>query len=195
VRVVILGVMACSFTPTALGPPAQPVDGPPAQPIDSPPAPIDSPVAPVDAPGTWACGTEPMAPPNMVTIGNPTTGMTASNIAIGSGQLAIVAPGGNLAVAFDYAIHDTACMNNCIDQIEVGFDPGHRAGCIYDHSTPKATGANGQAQGTFAVPTTPGSYDVRIAIGQNTGCTDGGHTDWWNGPPPAGNTVARLCVH
>ena len=159
----------------------------------------DATVAPPDAaadapPSTWPCGTQPPAPTGDVMWGGATTNTTASAITIGTNRLVVVAPGGTFSMGFTFAIHDTACTVACRDQIEYGFVAGTRQGCVFDAVVPKATGTTGQAQATVTAPTTPGVYDLRVDLGQNTSC--GTTTAWWaNVTPPAAQTLAKVCVH
>jgi hypothetical protein len=73
-----------------------------------------------------------------------------------------------------------------------------RLACPFDGVVSNTNGAQGTiAAQSLIAPTTPGSYDVRINVGQNFSCTGGGATNWWpNGAaPPAALTIAKLCVH
>ena len=202
----LLVVGGCGFQgpPNLIGaaadaPTSLPVDGSAPHgdasepPVDAPAIP-DAHVIPPDAPSAWPCGAMPAAPKGNVTWGNGTTNTTASTIAIGTNRLVVVPPGGNFAMQFGYAIHDTACSVACRDQIEYGFVPGSRVGCVFDATVPKATGAMGNVQATVTAPTTPGVYDLRVDLAQAASCGNG--AAWWvNVTPPTAQTLATVCVH
>lgn len=148
-----------------------------------------------DAVDTWPCGAAPTAPSTTVTMmGNGTaTRMVETQISVNGAQMVVAAPGATLAVAFHYVITDTACSSACIDQIEIGYVAGSRKGCVFDQTVSKQNGALGDATTSLTAPTTPGAYDIRTNIGQNTSC--GNTSSWWAGTPDDTRTIARLCVH
>ena len=208
---IVLG--ACSFQPRAAvtggGDDAAPVDGVrhdasiDARPIDA--RPLDAPpdaCSDVDSDGTcdnvddWPCGPDPTPPGSTVTMtgNNGATNMVLSNISVNGSQLVIVQPGGSLAAAFHYAVTDTACPSGCVDQIELGYVPGHRLRCVFDQTVSKQNGASGTASATLTAPLVADEYDLRTNIGQGNSC--GTQTQWWaNVPPDDTRTIARVCVH
>ncbi len=151
----------------------------------------------------WLCGARPTAPSNALelkTNGNQTdfkiTGFAANN----SGTLVSAAPNTTVTIKFKLDGTDTACPQGCVDQLEVGFDPtGHRAGCVFDSFVDKTDGVHddftstGTGGKTVKTPAAPGMYQLRIKINQNTGCYDGGHTDWYDGVE-ATDTIALFCI-
>jgi len=206
-RAGLLLLVGCSFHTNAV------LDDAPGRAIDArPDAPHDATVVAIDAPppdacidvdsdgicddvDTWLCGVAPTAPATTVTMtGNSgQTNVQLTTIAVNGVQLVEAAPGASLAVSLHYAITDTACPQACIDQIEIGLVTGGRKGCLYDHAVSESTGAMGNAAKTLTAPTTPGTYDIRTNLGQNTSC--GTTTSWWNAEPDDTRTIARLCVH
>lgn len=146
----------------------------------------------------WPCGVKPAAPgPAMMMTGN--NGKTRHTITLidldDTGQLAVADPQEVLSLAFHYEIKDTACPGNCVDQIEVGWSPGGRAGCVFDQGVSKQNGAEGNISVTIRAPSTPRVYDLRANIGQNYSCNHNGANSWWGDPPGASRTIAKLCVH
>ena len=203
-------VAACSFQPARLRPPGQDAPAPgldAARPADA--ATPDAPVA--DAPpdactdedqdgvcddqDDWLCGANPTPPPSTVTITRNQGAVTMTDISLGGAQVLTAAPSQMLPMSFHYAITDTSCPKDCIDQIEYGLEPGGRIGCGYDDDTPKAGGASGTVTRMVKAPSTPGIYELRTNLGQNYGCTYKGASTWWQGTPPSGNDIALLCVH
>lgn len=148
-----------------------------------------------DSVDDWPCGAKPTAPSTTVTMmGNGTaTKMVETQISVNGAQMVVAAPGATIAVAFHYVVTDTACPSACIDQIEIGYVPGSRKGCVFDQTVSKTTGAMGDATTSLTAPMTAGAYDIRTNIGQNTSC--GSTTSWWAGTPDDTRTIARLCVH
>ncbi len=207
--VLVLAVAGCSFQHGAAGeaaavPDAKAIDArmidarmiDAAKPIDACPDADGDGVC--DAVDTWPCGPQPAAPGTTVAMtGNSgATNVSLTAIAFaGSGQLVVAAPGATVTYTMHYAITDTACPGDCIDQIEIGFVAGGRYDCPFDGTVSKATGETGTINTTIKVPTTAGNYDIRTNIGQNFSCTSGGATGWWNATPGAAWTVAKLCVH
>ena len=210
-RFAVLSVLAaCSFQPRAAAPgqsdaPGGSTDGPridarvvDARPLDAPPdACSDQDGDGVcDSVDDWPCGAKPASPPGtVVTSPGSATTATLTQISANGSQLVVAAPNAAIAVAFHYAITDTACSSNCIDQLEVGWVPGARAGCVFDQAVSKTNGASGTANGTFAAPGTRGAYDLRVAVGQNFSCTYNGASGWYYGQPAASTTIAKVCVH
>lgn len=142
----------------------------------------------------WPCGPDPgPVAATVIAMGNGgKTVLTITGVAVANGQRVFDA-GAMLDVTFSYDLQDTSCASNCIDQIEIGYAPGDRVACPYDAPVPRTTGASGD----LAVPmTAPGSgaYEIRINIGQNLSCTEAGANTWWESPPTAANTIARICV-
>ena len=199
----------CAFT---AGQPAQnvppqvdaprPTDAP--KPIDAPPPPPDA-CSDSDTDGIcdvvddWPCGTRPTSGPAnhlAMTANGGATNFALTSITFDAGSsLIVVAPGGTIAYHYDWAISDTACGGNCIDQLEVGFVTGKRVDCDVDQAISKSFGNNGHVNGSVTAPTTPGTYDFRTNIGQNFSCTYNGANNWWGGTPAASRTIAKLCVH
>lgn len=200
-------VAACSFQPAALAPPGGGAPAPgidAARPIDAPPA-IDAapPDACTDVDGDgvcdsqddWLCGANPTPPPSTVTITRGAGVVTMTAISLGGAQVVTAAPSQMLPLSFHFAITDTSCPDDCIDQIEYGFEPGGRIGCGYDDDTSKEDGASGTVNRMVKAPGTPGIYELRTNLGQNYGCTYKGASTWWQGTPPATSDIALLCVH
>jgi hypothetical protein len=210
VRLVVLTVAlgACTFQPRAAG-----TDAPAGQTHDARiDAPVDAASVAIDAPpdacadddgdgicngaDDWPCGAKPTAPQAIV-VSSPgaATVATLSQIDVNGGQLVVAAPNAQVAVAFHYELDDTACPGNCIDQLEVGWVPGDRAGCVFDNGVSKTFGASGDASGTFAAPGVRGVYDMRVGVGQNYSCNYNGADTWYHGQPAASTTIAKVCVH
>ncbi len=150
-----------------------------------------------DAVDTWPCGVAPTAP--TATVSDTPTGadLTMDTITISSqGQLVVATAGAPLALSLHFTLTDTRCAQ-CIDQLEVGWmqgTTGPRSGCAWNGQVPNPGGVNRNVT-SFAItaPTTPGVYDLRTNIGQNTSCGTG---SWWAGEVPAADTtIAKLCVH
>jgi hypothetical protein len=147
-----------------------------------------------DAVDDWPCGPKPLQIP-MLTISGGMGGVTLWTIALTNITVdAVVAPGAMVPYQFDYDIHDSSCVAGCLDQIEIGLVPGMRLACSFDGFVTPTTGKQATAKAMFPAPTTPGAYDVRVGLGQNTSCTAGGATNWWMGTPPATHTWGHLCV-
>lgn len=167
-------------------------------PMDAPPCADDDGDGVCNTVDDWPCGAKPSAPGATVSFtnnnGQTQTTITATNVD-GTGRLAIGAPQEQLSLTFDYAIEDTACAGACIDQIEVGWVPGGRAGCVFDDQVPAQSGADGSINVMIRAPTTRAIYDLRVNLGQNYSCNYNGANSWWNGTPAATKTIAKLCVH
>jgi len=149
-----------------------------------------------DAVDDWPCGAKPTSSGASVAIAHGgATNASVTSISISGGQLIVVAPGAALPVQFHYAITDTACGGNCIDQLELGYVPGDRVECVFDQAVSKSSGATGNTSTSVNAPATAGSYDLRIGIGQNYSCTYGGASTWYYGQPDSTQTLAKLCVH
>jgi hypothetical protein len=131
----------------------------------------------------------------VLTANGTQTQLTISAISLAGSQTPTVTAGSSVALMFHYDFQDTACSGNCIDQIEIGFVPGSRIGCVFDGSVPKATGAQGTISTNVTMPTTPGQYDFRVNIGENYSCTYNAATNWWGATPPPAATIARVCVN
>ncbi|HEY1550384.1 MAG TPA: hypothetical protein VGG28_21300 [Kofleriaceae bacterium] len=216
-------IAACSFNPSPQqAAPNPPDDGPPMVTQDDAPAegihddvmvtPHDAKIdAPADAcpdsdgdgicddDDTWPCGAEPTAPPSTVTMtvnGNETK-IVISNIVVDgkTGRQIVDAPGTTVNVTFHYAITDTSCPENCADQIEIGWIPGHRQGCPFDDGVSKSMGASGDIATTITLPSGSGDVDLRGNIGQNYSCTYNNANDWWGAAPGSNRTLANVCVH
>lgn len=146
----------------------------------------------------WPCGVKPAAPSGAVMI-VANSGLT--NVAIdttslgGTGLFAVAAPSSTPSLTFQYAITDTACTGNCVDQIEVGWSPGGRIACPFDSGVSRIYGASGTITTTVTAPATPQSYDLRVNLGQNYSCNYSGATAWWGSTPGSNGTIAKLCVH
>lgn len=146
----------------------------------------------------WPCGEKPNQPSATMTMtGN--NGKTSHTITMvdleDSGRMAVASPQENLSLTFHYEITDTACPGNCVDQIEVGWSPGGRAGCVFDSAVSKQNGAEGNISVDIRAPSTPQVYDLRANIGQNYSCNYNGANSWWGDAPGAAQTIAKLCVH
>jgi hypothetical protein len=148
----------------------------------------------------WPCGAKPTAPSATLawTRNSGETQVTITNVNLdGTGRLAVATPGENISLTFSYAIADTACQGNCVDQLEIGWvPPGSRMMCVFDNAVSKANGASGTVNTTVQARSTPMVYDLRIELGQNYSCSYGGASSWWDGQAPGTNrTIAKLCVH
>jgi len=146
------------------------------------------------APGS--CADDAGAVPSTVilTRNSGQTKLTLSSISLSGSQMPTVAAGSSALLLFHFDLQDTACSGTCVDQIEIGFIPGPRIGCVFDSSVPKSTGTQGDIGMTVTAPTTPGRYDFRVNIGENFSCTYNGATNWWGATPPPSATIARVCV-
>jgi hypothetical protein len=153
----------------------------------------------IDAVDTWPCG--PMPTPVSTTVSDQPTGanLTMSTINVSTqGQLIVATAGQTLSLGLHFTLTDTRCMQSCIDQVEVGWmqgTTGPRSGCVWSNNVPDPGGVTQNVSGfTIKAPMTPGTYDLRTNIGQNTSCGNG--TAWWaNEVPAATSTIAILCVH
>lgn len=146
----------------------------------------------------WPCGGKPDAPPASVTlvVNDGKTRVTITLVTLDiQGQRAVARPNENLQLTFTFSIRDTACGGNCRDQIEVGWVPGNRLGCPFDNAVDKQDGAAGVRTTSIRAPNQVGVYDLRFDLGQNYSCNHDGANTWWNGEPPASQTIAKLCVH
>jgi hypothetical protein len=173
-------------------------------PVDAPAVvPVDAPCADDDADGVcntvddWPCGAKPTAPGSSASFsGNGgNTNWTISNVNLdGTGRLAVATPGETLSLTLRYAIDDTACPSACIDQVEIGWEPGGgRSMCVYDDTVSPQNGVTATVTVNVAVPMTKKTYDLRANLGQNFQCGTG--KQWWGGTPDASHTIAKLCVH
>jgi hypothetical protein len=205
---VLVLVAACSFRTHEIERDAARLPGPDA-PVDVPRILVDAGIdVPPDAcsdsdnDGTcdsvddWPCGVKPNAPSTTVTMkGNSgKTVVTLTSISAGGSQMLVTAAGAPFQLGFNYAITDTACTSACIDQVEIGYIPGGRIGCMFDGVVSRSNGVTGSISRTEVAPSTPGSYDLRANIGQNNSC--GTTTSWWlNAPPDQTRTIAKVCVH
>src|SRR4051812_42289538 len=67
----------------------------------------------------WPCGVAPQAPATtVVTSPGSATKATLTTISVAGSQVVVATPNQQLAVAFHFAIADTACPGNCVDQLE-----------------------------------------------------------------------------
>lgn len=142
----------------------------------------------------WPCGSLPAAPSASVTVGNTTWGATLSNVSFGGSTRTVAAKNSDVSLSFDYAIHDSSCAGNCIDQIEVGIITGNRQRCPFDQTVPKNQNVTGSRTTTLRIPNTSGVHTVRYGLGQNFSCTSGGANNWWLGEPAETHTIAIVCV-
>jgi len=142
----------------------------------------------------FLCG-DPTPPQATVEMSgnNGDTDIVLTSIKANNAQMLNVAPGASIAVAFSYRISDDACSQACRDQIEIGWVPGGRVGCVFDAVVSPNSDTVGNAAKTLTAPTQPGAYDIRTNIGQNNSC--GTTTSWWASSPGDGRTIARVCVH
>jgi hypothetical protein len=172
-------------------------DAPPDARPDAPPdACIDSDDDDIcDDVDDWLCGEKPDAPGATVTMmgNNGATKITLTAITAGGGQFLDTTAGATFSLGFHYDITDTACSTACRDQIEVGYAPGNRIGCLFDAVVSKTNGATGNASHSETAPTMPGVYDLRANLGQNNSC--GNTTSWWPPGPDETRTIAKVCVH
>ena len=148
-----------------------------------------------DSVDDWLCGTKPAAPSaTVVMTGNSgATNITLTMISAGGSQFLDTTSGAAFQLGLHYDITDTACSSACRDQIEVGYAPGNRIGCVFDAVVSKTSGASGDVADTEHVPVATGVYDLRANIGQNNSC--GTTTSWWPPGPDDTRTIARVCVH
>lgn len=210
-RLIVVWLVAagCSFQhgayPDGVGdtPDAPPVPVTGDASVDGGPTP-DAPCGDDDGDGVcnadddWPCGAKPDAPPATVVLvtNNGATRVTISLVTLDlDGQRAVADPEDNLQLSFGYSIEDTSCGGNCRDQLEVGWVPGRRLGCPFDAAVDKEDGAKGFRTTTVRAPEDPGVYDLRFGFGQNLSCNHNGANTWWDGTPPASQTIAKLCVH
>ena len=128
--------------------------------------------------------------PNAVTA-HPEITISDATLGGGPGNVALVAPGSSVPIAFHWEIEDCTCPN-CIDQIEVGAVPGGPLFCAYDGNPPCGSSAQGNYAGSFFAPAQPGVYMVRIGLGQDYYCDLG--TTWWQGVPGDDRTLGAICV-
>lgn len=166
--------------------------------LDAPPCADDDGDGVCNAVDDWPCGAKPAAIANHLelTDNGGHTDFKLTNIALGgTGTLAVAAAGASVRIQLDYAASDTAC-NDCVDQLEIGWDPaGRRAGCIFDDDVPAQGGRQGSIDTTsFSAPATPGVYALHINIGQNYSCTYQGANNWWGGTEPP-DIIGKICVH
>ena len=169
-------------------------------------APIDElPCADTDGDGvcnaldTWPCGAEPEDLPSMLTFeevqGNDHLTIVLTNPTLDNVRKLVVSPDTNVRLRSDWSIIDCVCPG-CIDQIEVGFVPQGRAGCIYS-ANPQLDGnclvpTTGTASMFVKAPSTPGAYTLRFRVGQNFTC--GTQTTWYGSEPPPSTSAVHLCV-
>jgi hypothetical protein len=147
----------------------------------------------------WPCGAKPPAPPTMLmwsrNSGATTIKISNTNLDA-TGAFAVATAQEMLSLKLDYAITDTACSKNCIDQIEIGWVPGRKISCPFDGQVSKQNGATGSITTSVAAPMAKAVYDLRVELGQNFSCWANGATGWWDGQAPSTTrTIAKLCVH
>jgi hypothetical protein len=111
---------------------------------------------------------------------------------MGGTQVVTATPQQTLRLDLRYTLTDQSCPANCIDQIEVGWEPGGRYGCVFDGQVPKTSGVTGSVSFPITAPAMPGTYDLRTNISQDYTCSS--HGGWWGGTPDAVTTIVRLCV-
>lgn len=143
------------------------------------------------------CTMLPALPPNVVTEhenGTATT-LAIKDFGLGSSNYKyfVGAAGATVTAHFTYTFTDSSCATSCIDQIEIGYIPGDRVACPFDGAI-TSTGTSGSATQMLTLPTTLGWTSVRLAIGQNFSCTFHGAHTWYEGVPPAEDTVGYVCV-
>lgn len=160
---------------------------------------VDASAVAIDA-SAWPCGAPPPPPPTTVamSINSGATMFTVKSIDVDHmGQLVVGAPGETVSLSAHLDITDHACPQACVDQLEYGFVPGARVGCAFDNTVNPHFGVDQGVSATFALPATPGVYDLRVNIGQNTSCDAGGGdaNGWWGSDPGAADAIARVCVH
>ncbi|HEY5944921.1 MAG TPA: hypothetical protein VIV40_05490 [Kofleriaceae bacterium] len=170
--------------------------------VDAQVAPVDTPCADDDGDGvcngadTWPCGAEPAAPSATVAFtgnnGQTSTTITSVNLD-NTGTLAVATSQENLSLTLHYDVQDTACQQACIDQVEIGWEPGGRTMCVFDDAVSKQTGVANTVSVTIRAPQAKNVYDLRVNLGQNYSC--GTSKSWWGGTPGATRTIAKLCVH
>ncbi len=166
--------------------------------------PIDPPCEDADEDGVcndiddWPCGAKPSDPGATIAFSNNNgaTNTTITGVSLDGGRLVVASPQEMLSLMLTYEIDDKACAQACIDQIEVGWVPGGRAGCVFDDEVPKQNGVDGTVSVMIRAPMTRQVYDLRVNLGQNYSCNYGGANGWWGGTTPAPTrTIAKLCVH
>jgi len=147
----------------------------------------------------WPCGAKPTAPSSSIELtdngGSTDFKLTSINIA-GQATLPVVQHGTTVRMQLHYVVKDSACPQACQDQLEVGWHPpGTRLGCVFDFAIPNDGNSYvGDISDTsFAAPTTPGSYELRIHIGQKNFCDMAGNS-WYGGSEPIDGVIAQLCV-
>ena len=177
-------LFACSFRPAATTAPPAPPDAPPDAFVNA----------------AWPCDPQTPASPGGVSLTPSGATFDFTQISLSNtGQVVVVSPGATVTLALQYAMQDTRCMT-CRDQIEVGWidsaGSGDRIGCEFDAVVSHSATTTGDIAGAaLTAPTATGDYDLRVNIGQRNQCSDG--SNWWvNGtPPPATQTIVKLCVH
>ena len=180
--------------------------------VDAPPQLIDA--RAIDAPcgdddnddicngvDDWPCGAKPTTAPTGNATDTRNSGSSALTVT-GTNldqttTLAVATSGENVTLAFNFSITDTACAQQCIDQIEIGWSPGNRVKCVFDMAVSATNGASGPINTTITAPTTttPQVYDLRINLGQNFSCNYMGAMGWYTPAPGTPQTIAKLCVH
>jgi hypothetical protein len=177
------------------------IDDPGARALDAPvrDAGLDGMIDGTLADGANDCTMPPgVTLPDVVeeTLNGGTTSLKIMGFAInGGGKYLVTGPGTMLTVTFDYTWLDTSCASSCIDQIEIGYAPGDRVGCPFDAAVTKGVMVPGNRSYVMIGPTQKGWTSVRLAIAQALSCTAGGASTWYEGPPPAEDTVGYICVH
>jgi hypothetical protein len=175
--------------PHQLEPDAPSSDGPSADAI----AMADGPVS--DAASAWPCGATPdPLPAQFADVQNANLSrLVVSQIVLGTNgnRTAVVAPSTAVAIAFHYAITDTACTADCLDQIEFGDEPGAKKGCVFNAPVSKTAGATGDVSFTYTAPETVGQVSVVAALGQAFNCS----AAFYFGTPAASKTLGYVCVH
>lgn len=150
----------------------------------------------------WPCGLMPTAPLTTIelVVNDGATDFNLTQIAINTTGTLVVAPRNtSFRLQFDWDATDTACADNCRDQLEVGFHQqgsattGHRSGCAIDQVISTQNGTAGEVDTTaYKTPNSTGVYELRIHIAQNYSCTYNGANDYYRGEPTM--VMALFCL-
>ena len=124
-------------------------------------------------------------------IGATTRTVSAAGIAVsgvtmnGSTTPLFVAPGSTVTIVLNYAIPNPRSFS----QAEIGY----ATNTAYSSCTQISYSESGAVSPTLTAPATPGTYDVAVDRGQDTGC--GRNTsNFWHGHPDISCTNAVLVV-
>lgn len=205
-RIVLIAALAgCSFQP---GTPPEPQSAADAA-IDGPPGSSTSDGGIVgcsdddgdgvcNAVDDWPCGGKPSPPPAKVTITEKLGGLRLEISLVGltnTGLLAVAAPGQSVQLHLHYELVDYVCAGSCREQVEIGWVPGRRVGCVFDQAVMDNTMVAGNIDAPITAPDGAQPYDLRVNVGFNTSCNGFGADNWWGGTPDSDQTIAKLCVH